>query len=107
MRTEFYAGYCLISPEDRIDTINARLFETDINILIEGGNTNLIIDMGGLEYISSSGLRVVLSTRKKLIPAGGYLRLCNLQPSVREVFEISGFSNIVPVYIDLESALKG
>jgi anti-anti-sigma factor len=107
METKLHPAYCLLAPKGRIDTMNARIFEGEINELIENGYISIILDLGELEYISSSGLRVVLTTRKKLIPLGGYIRLCNLQPSVSEVFEISGFSNIVPLFIDVDSAVKG
>jgi len=106
-KTDLNADYCLIAPEGRIDTINAGLFEKHLNEYMDGGNIKFIMDFSDLEYISSSGLRVVLSVRKKIVPMGGYIRLCNLQPSIREVFEISGFSNILPVFADLESAIIG
>jgi anti-anti-sigma factor len=48
-------------------------------------------------YISSAGLRVLLSARKKVQPLNGTVVLCGLQPFVREVFEMTGFTRIFPV----------
>ena len=57
----------------------------------------MVLDLARLDYISSAGLRVVLLLAKKLKQAGGALALCDIQPSVREVFEISGFLAILTV----------
>ena len=54
-----------------------------------------MLDLGRLDYISSAGLRVVLIAAKRLKSVGGALVLCTLNPSVREVFEISGFASIL------------
>jgi anti-anti-sigma factor len=56
------------------------------------------LDFSELEYISSAGLRVLLGAAKRLRASGGTLRMFGLNQSVREVFEISGFSTILPVY---------
>jgi anti-anti-sigma factor len=56
------------------------------------------LDFSELDYISSAGLRVLLGAAKRLRASGGTLRMFGLNPSVREVFEISGFSTILPVY---------
>ncbi len=56
------------------------------------------LDFSELDYISSAGLRVLLGAAKRLRASGGTLRMFGLNQSVREVFEISGFSTILPVY---------
>jgi len=56
------------------------------------------LDFSALDYISSAGLRVLLGAAKKLRASGGTLRMFGLNQSVREVFEISGFSAILAVY---------
>ncbi len=56
------------------------------------------LDFSELDYISSAGLRVLLCAAKRLRASGGTLRMFGLNQSVREVFEISGFSTILPVY---------
>lgn len=56
------------------------------------------LDFSQLDYISSAGLRVLLGAAKKLRGSGGTLRMFGLNQSVREVFEISGFSSILSIY---------
>jgi len=75
--------------------------------LLEGGSRKLLIDFTALDYISSAGLRVLLATAKRLTGAGSALRLFGLNESVREVFEISGFSTIFTVVATETDALQG
>jgi anti-sigma B factor antagonist len=63
------------------------------------------LDFSELDYISSAGLRVLLGAAKKLRASGGTLRIFGLNQSVREVFEISGFSSILAVYPSEAEAL--
>jgi anti-anti-sigma factor len=100
------ADYTLISVEGRIDTTNAGEFEQSIMGVIEGGSTKIILDCSGLNYISSSGLRVFLVVQKKMMAIKGQFRLCNLQPGIKEIFDISGFSSIFSVFPDQEAAMK-
>jgi anti-anti-sigma factor len=73
-------------------------------ILADGGRT-LLIDFTALDYISSAGLRVLLTAAKRLSDAGGALRLFGLNETVREVFDISGFSRIFAVFATEADAL--
>jgi anti-anti-sigma factor len=101
------ADYTLVNVEGRIDTTNASEFEKPVMDLIDGGSTRIILDCSGLNYISSSGLRVFLVVQKKMISIKGQFRLCSLQPAIKEIFDISGFSSIFSVYPDQEAASKG
>ena len=58
----------------------------------------VVLDFSELDYISSAGLRVLLGAAKRLRASGGTRRVFGLNQSVREVFQISGFSTILPVY---------
>jgi anti-anti-sigma factor len=63
------------------------------------------LDFSQLDYISSAGLRVLLGAAKQLRAKGGSLGMFGLNQSVREVFEISGFASILPVYPSEADAL--
>jgi anti-anti-sigma factor len=99
-------GYSVVNVDGRLDTTNAGEFELKIMEMIEGSGSRMILDCSGLNYISSSGLRVFLVIQKKIAAGKGQFKLCNLQPGIREIFDISGFSSIFTVLPDLESALK-
>ena len=66
---------------------------------------NVLLDFSRLDYISSAGLRVLLGAAKHLRASGGTLGMFGLNPSVREVFDISGFSSILTVYQSEAEAL--
>ena len=69
------------------------------------GARKVVLDFSKLDYISSAGLRVLLGAAKKLRGSGETLRMFGLNQSVREVFEISGFSTILAVYPSEAEAL--
>lgn len=87
--------------EGRIDTTNYNEFEKGITEILENHNPTdkltldkLTLDCSSLTYISSSGLRIFLSLYKKMLKTGGKLELTSLQPPIKEIFDISGFSSI-------------
>ena len=73
----------------------------------EKAGTRMVLDCSALSYVSSAGLRVFLTTSKKLTAAGGALRLSGLNETVKEVFEISGFQAIFKVFGSVDEALTG
>lgn len=88
----------LLGFDGHLDTNTAPDAEAKLNELIADGAEKLIIDFSALDYISSAGLRVLLATAKKLKAVGGTLRLYGLNPTVQEVFDISGFSTIFSIF---------
>ena len=75
--------------------------------ILASGVRKMVIDFTALDYISSAGLRVLLGTAKRLSVSGGALHLFGLNETVREVFDISGFSTILAVFATEAEALKG
>jgi anti-anti-sigma factor len=65
---------------------------------VVAGAKKVLLDFSELDYISSAGLRVLLGAAKQLRASGGKLGMFGLNQSVREVFEISGFSSILSIY---------
>jgi len=95
----------VIKVSGRMDAVTAPEFESECDSRLEKGERFFVVDLGGLEYISSAGLRSILSTAKKLKAAQGSIHFCNLSGMVQEVFTISGFSTMFPVHGTLEEAL--
>ena len=75
--------------------------------LREQGAKKILLDMTKLDFISSAGLRVLLATAQELKQDGGDLRVCSLNESVKEVFDLSGFSDLLMVLDDETEALSG
>jgi len=108
VRLETVGQTTLVIPEGRLDFGSAALFEKQLEqafVRKPTGPAAVIIDCAGLEYVSSAGLRAFLLAARTAQRAGCQFALCGLQPSVRDVFELSGFSRIITIYADRAAAL--
>jgi anti-sigma B factor antagonist len=90
-----------------LDTQTSTVAQEQLTQLIDNGATKILIDFEELNYISSSGLRVLLVAHKRLEGNSGQVRICNPNTMVREVFDTSGFSDIFSVYGSQAEALDG
>lgn len=85
----------VIEAVGRLDTTTAPALDKTINEDIEG-TKNLVLDLKGIEYISSAGLRVLLSAQKKMQQIGS-MKVKNVCEAVMEVFEMTGFADILVI----------
>lgn len=86
-------GTLTLTVNGRIDTVTAPEFEAYANRWLPGINL-LVLDFTNVNYISSAGLRVLLSLHKKMLKQGK-MRVINVNETVNEVFEVTGFSDIL------------
>lgn len=84
----------------RLDTNTSGDFDVALNNLFDKEHYNIEIDLKDLEYVSSSGLRVFLGAQKKVSAAGGNMVIKNVNDTVMEVFEITGFLDVLTVEKD-------
>jgi anti-anti-sigma factor len=96
----------VVLVKGRMDASSAPEFEKNMEKWIDDGERAFAVDLSGLDYISSAGLRAILSIAKKLKTLNGSLQIASLKGSVKEVFEISGFSSIIPICDSIEAALS-
>lgn len=96
----------VVQIEGELDTGSSPEVQSHLDQLREQGAKKILLDMTKLDFISSAGLRVLLSTAQELKGDGGELRLCNLNETVKEVFDISGFSTLLMVLETEDSALS-
>ena len=95
----------IIALEGRIDANSAKELEQRAISLIDGGETALVLDFSSVTFISSAGLRVILLIAKKLETVQGKVKLCGLNATLRDVFEISGFSKLFVIVPTVAEAL--
>jgi anti-anti-sigma factor len=95
----------VIAVTGRLDTATAPVFEARIVDLIAEGHRRIIVDLTGLAYISSAGLRVLLVAAKRLKPEGGRLLLAAPGELVGQVLGITGFSGMLDTCATIEEAL--
>jgi len=105
-KKEKIGNFTILKIKGRIDTIRSSGLEAEVNQLFDSGENNLIFNCSGMDYISSSGLRVFLIAQKKAKAVNGKLYLCNMQPAIQEIFRISGFSNLFKIFATQEEALE-
>ena len=96
----------MIGIDGRLDTTNYSVLEKKLMELIDTGQSKLLVNLSEMDYVSSSGLRILLMALKRITVAKGKFALCSLQPNIKEIFEISGFTNIFEIYDNEEKGLK-
>ena len=96
----------IISLNGRLNVTTTAELEKAFNKLFEENATKIIVDCRELEYISSAGLRVLLAAAKQFKKISGNIALSGLTQSVKQVFEISGFTTIFPIYATRDEAVK-
>ena len=103
---EYDDSVLVLNPLGRIDGTNAKAFEEALLGRIDAGDTQILMNFEGINYISSAGLRVLLMAAKRTSQSSGQLALCSVQDHIQEVFRFSGFAEIIPIHEDRPKALN-
>ena len=98
-------GVCVVLLDGKLDSNASADFEAHLQTLLDDGAERIIIDLAKVDFVTSSGLRVLLATAKRIKHLDGDLCVCDLNQTVREVFDISGFSTLLNVFNSLQEAL--
>ncbi|WP_295409473.1 STAS domain-containing protein [uncultured Thiocystis sp.] len=101
----FQENIHVLKVSGQLDALTAPDYEQRLNRVIAAGAQRLVVDFGALVYISSAGLRALLNTTKPLMAHGGSLIYVNLQPGVREIFEMTGLLSLFHVCDSMPEAL--
>ena len=89
----------------RLDAVRTDAALAQVHAAIAEGARKVLLDMAGVTFLSSSGLRALLLVRKELLAHDGDLRLCELRPEVQEVFAITGFTQVFTIHRSRAEAL--
>ncbi|HRQ22845.1 MAG TPA: STAS domain-containing protein [Anaerolineales bacterium] len=95
----------ILSLKGSIDAMTAPKITEFIQGQVAKGNIKLVADLAGVDYTSSAGLRVLLGAIKDTRSQGGDLRLAGVQPDVLKVLTLSGFTNILKLFDDVDAAI--
>lgn len=95
----------VVAVSGSVDALTAEAFQEALQSQVQEGDANLVADLSQVDYASSAGLRAILATVKESRRVGGDLRLAGMQPGVHKVLQLSGFTSILKVYPDVESAV--
>ena len=95
-------GIVTISPVGTIDTETSLTLDKEICRILSAATKTLVIDMEGVEYITSMGIGIIAKAKSSLSRNGGDIAIINLQPQVRKVFEIIRLLPTLNVFASLE-----
>ena len=96
----------LVAPGGRIDSTTSDALDAHLVPLSSAGAPVIAIDFTGVEYISSAGLRVMLTLAKRVRERKGKLALCGMNDGVRQVFELAGFLPLFAIEPSREHAIE-
>ncbi len=88
----------VVRPQGRLDAAGAPKLEQELKQRLAKGESRLIVDLTEISYISSNGLRVLLTTLKTARKNGGALKLCGMNARLAEIFEMVGFDQVFEIY---------
>ena len=97
--------YFVFHATGRIDNQTSASFQTDLLAAVAGSESDLIIDFTSVEYISSAGLRALMMASRQM-PKGRRIALTGLSDLVQEIFSISRFHRVIPVFSSTEAAIE-
>jgi anti-sigma B factor antagonist len=94
-----------ITLDGRLDASNAQTLKESLEQLIDGGITQLVVDLAGVPFIDSAGLAALVSTLKTTRRVGGNVLLTEVQPQARTVFSLTMLDQVFAIYPNVEAAL--
>lgn len=106
VKEETVEGRTVLHVRGRADNASAAIFQELVDPYLDDNRTDLILDLSGLDYISSAGLRVLLVIARKLEANNGKGVLCGMSDVVSDILEISGFIKLYGVAKNVDSAVK-
>jgi anti-anti-sigma factor len=98
-------GIIILRCEGRLDATTAPHLENEINKLIDQERNKIMIDFSRIDYLSSAGMRLLLSVTKRLINKRGKLSIFAIHEEVREIISMAGFEKVLAIYHTEEEAM--
>ena len=90
-------GKTIIKTDKRIDTMNAGQFEKDIEPALQEQGVDLEMDCTELNYMASSGLRIIQKTMRTVMMKKGKFKMTNVSPEIYKVLAMTGFTKFMPI----------
>lgn len=90
-------GTVTITLTGRLDTITQETLAKELDTVFAGEKVSLVFSIASLDYISSAGLRVLLTAQKKINALGTSMKIVGAKPEIKEIFDMTGFSEIMTI----------
>jgi anti-sigma B factor antagonist len=98
-------GVTVVAPRGDLDMATVDEVRRTLASLIDRGQSRLLVDLGGVGYIDSSGMGALVAAMKQARAAGGDVRLCALQDDVRSIFELTRLSRAMSIHPTRQEAI--
>jgi anti-sigma B factor antagonist len=108
IKNKTYGDVLVISPEGRIDHANSEVFRSSISPFVDRckkDGERMVLDLAGVDYVSSAGLRCFMLAEKQAKAQGGTIVVAAMQPVVKEIFEISRFTLVFETFATVHEAI--
>jgi anti-sigma B factor antagonist len=105
MVEEVVGDTCVVVLSGRLDGAASTGFAERMGALATAERPKLLVDLGGVDFVTSAGLRAVLQILKRVKSSGGLFALCSVQPPVLEVLDISGFTAMLSIHPERAEAI--
>ena len=96
----------VVDVEGWLDTTTSGYAYDEMVRIDKGGNKKIVVNLKGLEYVSSAGLRVLLTAAKLVQASGGQIKFCQPTEMVKQTLDVSGFDSLLSVYDSEGEAIK-
>lgn len=96
----------IIAIEERIDAQTTPVIESKTKKMLNRGQVRLAFDLKNVDYISSSGIKMIVNILKECRSLNGDCRLANLQSNVFKIFEMGGFDKAIKIFATLDEAIQ-
>ncbi len=106
LKEEKKGDVLILRLKGRLDALSSPLAEKKVFECINNGQTKLLLDFSNVSYLSSAGMRMLLSTTKRLKTLTGQLVVCSITPNVMDVLKMSGFDHVLEIARTEEEALR-
>ena len=106
VKEELKGEILILRIRGRLDAISSPQTERKVFEYINNGQNKLVLNFDGVDYLSSAGMRMLLSTSKKIKTLEGRLVVCQVTPNVMDVLKMSGFDHVLDLSLSEEEALR-
>ncbi len=104
--TEKKGNVSVVKVTGFIDSDNSSALEKELTALVKAKSYRIIIDLHGVDYVSSAGWGIFISYVQELRKNKGDIKFSNMRPEVREIFELLDFANILEYHVSVDSAIR-
>lgn len=107
LTTRHEGDVAIVDAQGEVDVFTAPGLDAELDALVSGGSSRLVVDLSGVAFLDSTGLGVLVKALKRAREADGWLRLVVTGDRIRKIFEITGLDASIPIFDTAQDAIAG